>query len=64
MKSPQGFTWKTVLSSKYLAGITSLMTFSMTALRSSSRLIFSLCCSDTTTVWTLIDLNSTLYKLR
>jgi hypothetical protein len=51
-KSPQGLMWKVVLSSKYLSGITILITLVITSARRSSRLIFSECWTETTTVCT------------
>lgn len=52
MNSPQGLMWTIVLASRYLAGITSLMTFSLTCCLNSSRLTFSECWRETTTVCT------------
>uniref|UniRef100_A0A182PZU3 Uncharacterized protein n=1 Tax=Anopheles farauti TaxID=69004 RepID=A0A182PZU3_9DIPT len=52
MNNPHGLMCTIVFASKYLAGITSLITLSIISLRSSSSVILSECCRDTTTVCT------------
>ena len=52
MKRPEGWIWKTVLSSKYWAGMTGRTTCSMRSLRSWSRVTVSSCWAEITTVCT------------
>merc|ERR1711962_728098 len=52
-KLPQGLMWKTVLSSRYCLGIVVLTTFSIISALRHSKVTFSECWTETTTVWTL-----------
>lgn len=63
INKPHGLIWITVWSSRYLAGITSLITFSLISFRSSSNEIFSLCWRDTTIVWTLLGMQAPWSKV-
>lgn len=51
---PLGSRWYTVLSSKYLAGITGLTTLSIRFCRISARVMWGLCWTEITTVCTRI----------
>ena len=60
---PDGCRWKTVRSSRYLEGMTALMTFSMRSLRSFSRVTSSSCCAEMTTVCTWMGMAAPLMYL-
>lgn len=58
INSPHGLIWTMVSSVKYLGGMTSFITLFKISVLKSSNDIFSLCCNETTTVWTLSGMHA------